>query len=247
MKYTIIIPFRDRQQHLEILVPKLRDWFIGQEYKIVVAEQADAKKFRKSSLLNIAVNYTKNGEASADDILIFHDVDYYSETDIVNPYLKTNITGAYLPVKRVEFVDENLLPLEQDRIPSGYRHFRESVDENFFGGVVIMPRTIFEAINGFNPLYIGWGLEDADIRSRLLNVGFTYERHPNALFFALPHADSNPGIEDADFQANNVAFHHSAALQRRYGYSNVQAKVEETESVLADTWLKISDFEIINV
>jgi hypothetical protein len=39
MKYSIIIPYRDRKEHLSILLPALYEKFHNKEYEIIVAEQ----------------------------------------------------------------------------------------------------------------------------------------------------------------------------------------------------------------
>jgi glycosyltransferase involved in cell wall biosynthesis len=58
MKYSIIIPYRNREEHLSILLPVLSEKFQNKNYEIIVAEQNDNEKFRLSSLYNIAFKYT---------------------------------------------------------------------------------------------------------------------------------------------------------------------------------------------
>jgi len=46
MKYSIIIPYRNREEHLEIIVPTLQDFFKNESYEIIVSEQDNSDKFQ---------------------------------------------------------------------------------------------------------------------------------------------------------------------------------------------------------
>ncbi len=70
MKYSIIIPYRNREEHLQVLLPVLIDKFSDESFEIIVSEQNDTDNFRISCVQNIAYKYAKG------DILIFHQVDY---------------------------------------------------------------------------------------------------------------------------------------------------------------------------
>ena len=72
MKYSIVITYRDREKHLQKLIPKLMEKFKDTNHEIVIAEQDDKEKFRKNSLYNIATEHYTSG-----DVIIFHDVDHY--------------------------------------------------------------------------------------------------------------------------------------------------------------------------
>ena len=50
--YSIIISYRNRESHLETLLPRLEEVFKGKEYEIIIAEQDDNDKFQKNSLYN---------------------------------------------------------------------------------------------------------------------------------------------------------------------------------------------------
>ena len=39
--YSIIIPYRDRKKHLEIILPVLKERFKNEEYEIIVSEQIE--------------------------------------------------------------------------------------------------------------------------------------------------------------------------------------------------------------
>src|SRR5690606_9813516 len=112
---------------------------------------------------------------------------------------------VYRPAKRVNFVMMDGSPRPEADIPSGYRHFKDGVDEDFFGAVTVFSKSAFRKINGFNPLYDGWGLEDADLRERIQLYKLRVVRGAGT-FTALPHADSFPGLQDEGFQKNQQIF-----------------------------------------
>ena len=44
-KYSIIIPYRDRESHLQLLLPRLQEVFANKDYEIIVSEQNDSDNF----------------------------------------------------------------------------------------------------------------------------------------------------------------------------------------------------------
>ena len=45
IEYSIIIPYRNRKTHLEILLPRLQEFFNNESYEIIVSEQNDNDNF----------------------------------------------------------------------------------------------------------------------------------------------------------------------------------------------------------
>ena len=228
---SIIIPYRDREEHLKILLPALQDVFANQEYEIIIAAQNDTEKFRLSSLYNIAFKYTSG------DTIIFHDVDYIPSDNVTYELKNSNPT---YPVKQVVFLDKDLKQKEAINIPGGYRNFHNDVGEHR-GGVFMMSRDHFQLIKGFNPLYIGWGKEEEETYLRLLEKQLVCERNELGLFYALDHEDNCPPMSDPNFIEN----HH---LLRNYktnldiGFQNTIADVEKYQAGDKITWLKIKNF-----
>lgn len=233
MKYSILITYRNREDHLTTLLPRLREKFEGTEYEIIVAEQDNDEKFQKNSLYNIAAGMSRG------DTLIFHDVDYFPSDDVT--YDTDEWTPLY-PVRRVVFLDRNgEFRLDED-IPAGYRDFKFDVGDHS-GGVFVLSRTLFSFIGGLNPYYKGWGMEDDDTRERLRRRGFQWKRNEHGLFYALYHEDSRPADNDVDFRMNAQLL-MSGNQSLIYGQQNVRAKVETYYTGDEHTqWLKIRDFE----
>lgn len=236
MKYSIIICYRNREAHLKVNIPRLHKYFtaLGVEFEIILVEQHDANPFCRGQLFN------EGAKVATGNILIFHDVDHYP-TDGTN-YTDFN-TDVFLPLTKVIYVDDQLNPKPLEKVPGGYRHFKDGVDSNFFGGVMIMKKDKFFEINGFCNVYVGWGLEDADIRERVLYYGLSIERAKNNTFFALDHPDSGPPPGDEHFHNNMVAFEVREHLLK-YGVNSQLADVVESSSPMKEInkWLHVTNF-----
>ncbi|XP_052260755.1 beta-1,4-galactosyltransferase 4-like [Dreissena polymorpha] len=72
------------------------------------------------------------------------------------------------------FHDVDLIP-ENDTTTSYCMQIPYS---SFVGGVLAMNETVFQLVNGFSNLYLGWGGEDDDMSVRILENGFKVRRPP---------------------------------------------------------------------
>lgn len=221
MKFSVIICYRDREDHLKVIAPRLREIF-GKDAEIIVVEQDDQDKFLRGNLLNMGAQLAKG------DILVFHDVDHYMRFGNYEPPKGVDV---WLPIKRLAYTDNDLKEIPIEDVPSGYRHFRDGVDDNFYGGVIVFRREAFFKINGFNSLYRGWGLEDADLRERVAHFGLKVERGDGD-FWALQHKDSNPGIQDVDFTRNQQLF----AKWQEFMEAGVRTQIQTVNRFQAYEW-----------
>jgi hypothetical protein len=143
-KLAIIVPYRDRQAHLDVFIPHMNRFLLdkGIDYTIFVAEQADDRPFNYGKLCNVVVNeipkdYTYFCFHDIDMLPLTDDCDYsYPETPT---HLATNVEAH-----------NNTLPYPQ-----------------YFGGVVLINREDFELANGYSNEYWGYGFEDLDLLKRL--------------------------------------------------------------------------------
>lgn len=71
---SVIIPYRDRAEHLAILAPRLAQ--VLPDAEILVIEQAPGKPFNRAKLLNVGARISS---ADQYDDLIMHDVDKFPE------------------------------------------------------------------------------------------------------------------------------------------------------------------------
>lgn len=132
----IVIPYRDRKQHLPILLKNLHPFLMKQQidYGIFLVEQSPEGSFNRAKLMNIG--FVEALKIYDWDCFIFHDVDL-------------------LPMD-----DRNLY-----NCPTQPRHMSVAIDKfkwqlpytSIFGGVSSMTSKQFNAVNGFSNSYFGWG------------------------------------------------------------------------------------------
>ncbi|GFR29405.1 beta-1,4-N-acetylgalactosaminyltransferase bre-4 [Trichonephila clavata] len=145
-RVALIIPYRDRLEHLATLLYTLHPLLQRQllEYRVYVVEQYGNDTFNKGVLMNAGVR-----EALRDSdfhCFVFHDVDMIPEDD------------------------RNLYSC-----PEMPRHLSVAVDKFNYtlpytllvGGVFSIRLEHFLAVNGYSNLYWGWGGEDDDMAYRI--------------------------------------------------------------------------------
>ena len=113
-----------------------------------------------------------------------------------------------------------------------------------------MNREHFEKINGFNPLYKGWGNEDEDLRERFVWADISVKRNDVGTFYCLYHEDNgdmSKKNEDGqkDFFEGKKYFHERAFADRHVGYKNLTADVEEFETGIKNVrWIKSTNYKV---
>jgi hypothetical protein len=180
----IIVPYRDREQHLKKFIPHI-NLFLKDKLKftILVVEQHDNNTFNRGKLKNIGFDILKN----ECNYYCFHDVDQ-------------------LPASQ-----ECDYSYSEDavRLATSFSQFNFSkrpVQE--LGGVVIFNRSNFEKVNGFSNNYIGWGLEDNDLGLRCIRKNINIIGR-NGLYLSLPHkseGDTLGGIPSKELLRNRELF-----------------------------------------
>jgi hypothetical protein len=150
-KLGVIIPFRDRDEHLKKFIPYIHDFLKNQniDFEIIVVDQRDRKPFNRGKLLNIGFELLKD----KCDYFAFHDVDMlpleadYSYVDKPTHLATKLSTDDY-----------------QLAFPA------------YFGGVTLFNKEDFETINGYSNEYWGWGFEDDDLLYRCINRGLLVDK-----------------------------------------------------------------------
>lgn len=136
-KGCIIVPYRDRAEHLAKFIPHYRDVL-----PIYIIEQADNKPFNRAKLLNVGFL-----EAGKDyDYAVYHDVDMLSVE-----------FGNY------SWLWHNAVHLASQCSQFGY----QLPYEEYFGGVTYIPTPIMQHVNGYSNNFWGWGGEDDHLLKRL--------------------------------------------------------------------------------
>lgn len=142
-KLAIIVPYRDRAEHLKKFTVDIKNFLNDQGigYHLFVIEQYGEDLFNRGKLLNIGFDLIKDDF----DYVCFHDVDLIpgnSECDYSCP--------------------DGASHLSKYRSQSNYK----VIWEPYFGGVNIFTKEAFKKINGFSNKFFGWGAEDDDLRKR---------------------------------------------------------------------------------
>jgi hypothetical protein len=125
--FAIIVPYRDREFFLSILLEKLTDYLEG-SFIIIVSQQKDSLPFNLGLSRNIGAVFAECYYKNISHF-IFNDVDT-------------------IPLKSIDYLT-----------PENIIHFIN------FGSCKIIKDDFFK-INGYNPLYNGWGHEDNDFYER---------------------------------------------------------------------------------
>ncbi|CAF4453826.1 unnamed protein product, partial [Rotaria sp. Silwood2] len=136
---AIIIPFRNREYQLKILLRHLHPFLQRQKrsYRIFVVEQFGNGTFNKGLIMNVAFSHASKLSAPVFNCFMFHDVDLMPENDY------------------------NVYECDQH----GPRHLAPAVDElryslmynDLIGGVLAVTKDQFIKANGWSNLYWGWG------------------------------------------------------------------------------------------
>ncbi|XP_034945646.1 beta-1,4-N-acetylgalactosaminyltransferase bre-4-like isoform X3 [Chelonus insularis] len=213
-RVAIIIPFRDRAQHLQTLLYHIHPILLRQQidYQIFVVEQEGNSKFNRAMLMN--VGYVEALKERDFDCFIFHDVDLLPQDD------------------------RNLYTC-----PEQPRHMSVAVDKfnyklpyaDLFGGVSAMTKAQFRDVNGFSNLFWGWGAEDDDMANRIKAKGFHISRYPFpiARYKMLSHEKE---------KANPKRYEYLKSGKKRFatdGLSNLRYELVDKKKPKLYTWLLV--------
>ncbi|KAM9741485.1 LOW QUALITY PROTEIN: beta-1,4-galactosyltransferase 1 [Menidia menidia] len=155
-KMAVIIPFRNRDEHLKYWLHYLHPILQRQQldYGVYIINQAGEEVFNRAKLLNVGYLEALR-EEPAYSCFLFSDVDLIPMDD-------RNTYGCFSQPRH--------LSVSMDKFG-----FRLPYNQ-YFGGVSSMTKEQFLKINGFPNNYWGWGGEDDDIYNRLAFRGMTISR-----------------------------------------------------------------------
>lgn len=156
---AILIPFRNRDNHLRILLNNLHPILYRQqlEYTIYVLKQADEKPFNKGKLFNIGYLEAKKENHTC---FVFHDVDLIPEND----HILYGCVRSPMHLSRAVNTFNYKLPYK-----------------NLLGGVAAWKTDEFEQVNGWSNLFVNWGGEDDDMSYRAIANKLSIFRFGNSV------------------------------------------------------------------
>lgn len=175
MRLTIIVPYRDRAEHLTAFQEHVRAYFARDKvdraiaYRVLVIEQDVGMPFNRGALLNIGFTLAE----PESDYVCFHDVDYlpmwadYSPPDQPTPLV---------------WYGAEFRPIAPGRSDFATRHDLDS----YYSGALLVPNAQFRAVDGFSNAFWGWGCEDVDLKRRFDRAGIALKRR-RGTFQALDH------------------------------------------------------------
>jgi hypothetical protein len=154
-KLGICIPYRNRKEHIEKLIPHLSEYLTkhGIEHKFYVGHQVDDKLFNRGGMKNIAAHYAFEDGC---DYVAWHDVDMLSED-------KDNLICDYS--YPTEYPVHIATRLSKYSYGLGY--------DQYFGGVVLFTKEQAYQTNGYSNDYWDWGQEDDDLFYRCFFENYT--------------------------------------------------------------------------
>nr|XP_038953012.1 beta-1,4-galactosyltransferase 6 isoform X1 [Rattus norvegicus] len=167
-KVAVLIPFRNRHEHLPIfflhLIPMLQKQRL--EFAFYVIEQTGTQPFNRAMLFNVGFKEAMKDRAW--DCVIFHDVDHLPEND--RNYYGCGEMPRHFAAKLDKYM--YILPYKE-----------------FFGGVSGLTVEQFRKINGFPNAFWGWGGEDDDLWNRVHYSGYNVTRPEGDLgkYTSIPH------------------------------------------------------------
>lgn len=197
MRLEVIIPYRNREEHLKKQVPHLMKVLESQgiNYGITIVEQEDGKLFNTGLMKNIG--YLESDFA---DYFCFHDVDMYAQD--------ADYSYTDMPTHLAAYV-------EQFEYKLPYR--------TFMGGVTLFDKESYRKINGYSNDYLGWAVDDDDLFWRCTLVGF---RRRYGRFWSDDHPrDNYKGWQEDNIKLlNNSILHNNL---EKTGLSTTEYTVKE--------------------
>jgi len=150
-KLGICIPYRNRKDHLDKLIPHLTNHLNNKkiDHYFYVVHQVDDKLFNRGAMKNIAAQHAFDDGC---DYVAWHDVDMLPHEDADYSYPVE--TPIHIATK-----------LSKYSYKMGY--------DQYFGGVVLFNKDHVEKTNGYSNDYWDWGQEDDDLFWRCYFEGLT--------------------------------------------------------------------------
>lgn len=175
---AVIIPFRNRKQHLPVLLHRLFPLWHQQGHihvRVFVIEQADSDSFNRGKLRN--VGFREVQKFFPYDCIVFHDVDLIPER--YSSQYDCSRTPMHLSAYLQKFNYSILYP-------------------QLFGGVQVLTPEQYQKANGFPNTFWSWGAEDDNFYLRLIKQHKLELHRPTreeASYFMLPHPDEDVWVE----------------------------------------------------
>ncbi len=222
-KLTVIVPFRDRWEHLGVFEEEAIPYIAGQgiDCEVLVVEQEFGKPFNRAMLLNIGVKESRRDS----EYFCLHDVDFVP--------ISANYSYCSHPLRIISEAISDTAEGEG----SGGREF----PDHYFSGVVLISREHFIAINGFSNEYWQYSHEDDDMFLRLLFKGITPIYDAAGTFRELYHKPAVYKDEHGNYSVGREDRDRLLAMQRKNSqiYRKFRRKLIGYESGLSNVRYRV--------
>ncbi|KAI0233041.1 Beta-1,4-galactosyltransferase 2 [Lamellibrachia satsuma] len=214
-KVAIVIPYRDREEHLRIFLnhmhPILRRQKIS--YRIFVVEQALPEVFNKASMMN--VGFAEAMKSGSYDCVIFHDVDMLLEDD-----------------RHFYRCSQNIRHMGANVNKFGYR----LAYYGLIGGASAFRKEHFQQVNGFTNKFYGWGGEDDDMWQRILVQKLKVVRFPPAVsrYTMLKHGRDKSNKQNP---YSGLGWQSRPKVYEQDGLRSLKYRIHETKLKPLYTWI----------
>lgn len=225
---AIIIPYRDREEHLKIFLRYMHPFLQHQNlnYVIYVVEMPPNMRFNRALLMNIGfVEALKEMDFGC---FIFHDVDQLPEDD------RISYNCEHSPQHLAVAMDKH-----QYKLPY----------HSFFGGVCAFSKEHFQTINGASNIYFGWGGEDDDLHERIKYNGMKVKRLSSDIYRykMIPHQHAEESPDKFKLYKTMKQRHKTDGINSlRYNVSKIEHKPLYTWILVSFNETDIMENELIH-
>ena len=204
----IIIPYRNRKEHLDIfirdVIPLFKKYL--KKFKIVIIEQSNEKEFNRGKLLNIGFK-----EYMFKSLFYFnHDIDIIPKENTVK-YLYT-------------INDFDIL-----RLYCGH--------DSSLGGIIKFNCNSFIRMNGYPNYIFGWGIEDRVLyyRASICKINMTDNLANKGNFIFLNHKSSTNNNEEINkFEThlfNSCTLHQQLMYIKMFGLNDLKYNILNRKNI----------------
>lgn len=239
-KIYFIFPYRNRQSHLEKMIPSLTSYMEnkGLNYEIVIAEQDNNKSFRKGWLFNVAAGYLKT--IMDDFYVILHDIDMIPTNIDYTPIRKN--TDEVMPFCKNSYTSDKMTAIHMASQVSEHNYDCLTIYPGYtyyFGGVLSIHVDGYIKANGYSNNYPGWGelaarAEDDDFYFRCLKSDIHCYRRKPGVFESLPHSKhwGDPELMKKNHEKYMSELQGSQYLSDGYNTTTGTVKIKQQEKYI---------------
>ncbi|XP_070210040.1 beta-1,4-galactosyltransferase 4-like [Littorina saxatilis] len=213
---ALIIPYRDRQRNLYILLSNLLPFLMRQqlEFTVFLVEQTAEHPFNKGLIFNVA--YKQSQKTANFTCIIMQD------TDLI-PMDNRNFYRCGEQPRHLVLTTGQTEWKDRLRYPTS------------FGGAIAMRKEHMEAANGFSVSYYGWGLEDDDLYLRFEKRKLKVERYPIFIgkYYEMRHTPQDRNIW------RNRLWRSMVDRQKTDGLNSMNYNLTRQEQRELYTWLLV--------